>query len=159
MSAELAPHEQRVLDVIESVLGPLVADGRAKLHVAGGNKHIGAIFQVTPTREDACPVKIRCEAAGDLDLFVGHYQLTTHMWNASEWKRGDYAALEDQLREWLTALISGRYREEVRLIKDGRAGKGRGILELPSGPWRFRYSKADSFWTRGPWERIIYAAY
>jgi hypothetical protein len=159
MPEQLAPHEQRVLDVVESVLAPLVAEGRAELDVASGNEHIGAIIEITPTREDACPVKIRCEAPGDLDLFVGRYKLTTHIWSASEWKRGDFAALERHLREFLIALVAGRYREEVRLIHDGRAGKGRGIVDVPGKPWRFTYSRADSFWKRGPWQQVTYSAY
>jgi hypothetical protein len=61
-------------------------------------------------------------------------KLTTNIWKTREWKRGDFAALEGELHEWLAALIAGRYEEEIRLTHDGDAGKGRGVLKLSTGP-------------------------
>jgi hypothetical protein len=155
----LAPDEQRVLAAVESVLGPLVAEGRARLDVSPAAGSRGALIEIKPTRESACPVTIHCEAPGDLDLYVGRHKLTTHIWKTRQRKRGDFAALEDELREWLTALIAGRFEEEVQLTHDGDAGEGRGRLELLNGPWRFKYSNAPTLGKRGPSQTVAYTAY
>jgi hypothetical protein len=155
----LAPDEQRVLAAVESVLGPLVAEGRARLDVSPAAGSRGALIEIKPARESACPVTIHCEAPGNLDLYVGHHKLTTHIWKTGEWKRGDFAALEDELREWLTALTAGRYEEAVRLTHNGDAGKGHGRLELSTGPSRFKYSNAPTLGRRGPWQKVAYTAY
>ncbi len=118
----LAADEQRVLTAVESVLGPLVAGGRARLDVSPAAGSQGALIEIKPTRESACPVTIHCEAPGDLDLYIGRYKLTTHIWKTCEWERRDFAPLENELCEWLTALTAGRYEEEVRLTYDGDAG-------------------------------------
>jgi hypothetical protein len=155
----LETDEQRVLAAVESVLSPLLAEGRARLDVSPAAGSQGALIEVTPTRESACPVTIHCDAPGELDLYVGRYKLTTHIWKTREWERGDFAALETELSDWLSALIAGRYEEEVRLTHDGQAGKGRGVLELSTGPWRFTYSNAPTIGKRGPWQKVPYTAY
>jgi hypothetical protein len=135
------------------------ADGRASIEVSPASGSQGALIEIRPALETACPVTIHCEAPGDLDLYVGRHMLTTHLCKTGEWERGDFAALEDELREWLTALVAGRYEEHVRLTRDGDAGKGRGVLELASGPWRFTYSNAGTLGRRGPWQKVVYTAY
>lgn len=159
MTAALAPHEERVIRVVEEVVGPLVAEGRVQLNVSPASDLHGALVEVKPTAEGACPVTIHCEAPGDLDLYVGRHELTTHIWKTREWKRGDFKALEDELRDWLAALVAGRYKEEVKLTADGETGKGRGVIQLPSGPQRFTYSNVGTLGDRGPWQKVSYTAY
>lgn len=118
MTAAFAPHEQRVITVVEEVVGPLVAEGRVELNVSPASDVHGALVEVKPTSEGPCPVTIHCEVPRDLDLYVGRHELTTHIWKTREWKRGDFKALEDELRDWLAALVAGRYEEEVELTKD-----------------------------------------
>ena len=156
---ELTSDEQRVLAVADGVLAPLVDEGRARIVVSPAVGSQGALISITPTLESACPVKIHCDEPGELDLYVGRHELTTHLWKGREWGRGDTGALEDELREWLTAIAAGRYEEEVRLTRNGKVGSGRGVVDLPSGPWRFKYSDASTITKRGQWQRVEYTAY
>jgi hypothetical protein len=147
-----------VLAVAESVLAALVHEGRARLAVSPACGSHGALISISPVLESACPVTIHCDEPGDLDLYVGRYALTTHLWRGREWDRGDFGALEDEVRGWLTALVAGRYTEEVRLTRDGKVGSGR-VVDLPSGTWRFKYSDASTITKRGPWRSVEYTAY
>ena len=141
------------------VVASLVAEGRAKLRVTPAGTDHGAFIEVRPTQNEACPVTIHCEAPGDLDFYVGRHALTTHICKTREWERGNYAALEHELRDWMSALIAGRYEEEVRLTKNGQTGKGRGVIQLPNGPRRFTYSNVATLGDREPWQKVTYAPY
>jgi hypothetical protein len=93
----LAPDEQRVLAAVETVLGPLVAEGRASLDGSPAADIHGALIEITPTRESACPVTIRCEGPGDLDLFVGRYKITTHISTSSQRRPSTAGSSEKRL--------------------------------------------------------------
>jgi len=159
MATELAPHEQRVVDVVDDVLAPLVADGRVLVAISPASDVRGALIEVRPSRAGACPVTIHCDAPGDLDLYVGRHELTTHIWKSREWKLGRFEALGAELRDWLTALVAGRYEEEVRLTDSGEPGKGRGTIHLEGGPHRFTYSHVPTVGSRGPWRKVSYLPY
>jgi hypothetical protein len=159
VGSELDPDERRVAAVVESVIAPLVERGRATLAVEPANESIGARFEIAPANAGACPVTILCDDPGDLDLLVGRHGLTTHIYRAREWACGEHAGLEVELRAWLTALVEGRYEEQVRLTAGGAAAKGRGCLQLESGPLRFTYSSLGTLGKRGPWQKVEYTAY
>ncbi len=79
---QLTADEQRVLDVVERVIAPLVALGRANVRVTQAATARGALIEVIPPRQAACPVTLHCEAPADLELFVGRHALTTQMFAA-----------------------------------------------------------------------------
>jgi hypothetical protein len=159
MGDSLDDHESRVLAVVREVFDPLVERGAASVNVLPADGARGALIEITPSSSTACPLGIHVESPGDLDLFIGPHSLTTHIWEASEWKRGNFGALETMLREWLLALTEGRYEEEVRLTAGGETGKGRGTIGLPGGPLKFTYSNLQTLGDRGPWQRISYTPY
>ena len=68
-------------------------------------------------------------------------------------------ATETQLRDWLRAIAEGHYEEKVRLTQDGRTGKGRGTIQLHTGPHSFTYSDLVTFSTREPWQDVRYSGY
>jgi hypothetical protein len=150
----LEPHEEIVVRIAEEVIGPLVQEGRARLEV--GKERYGAVVTIEPARADACPVSIYCESVGEINLDIGRYSLTTHIWESR-----DPVEFERRLVEYLTAIVEGRYEEKVRLRLDDetQAGKGRGTLHLSSGPQRFTYSYCPSFGRRSGWRRVEYEAY
>lgn len=158
MHSVLAPHEQQVVDVVEEVFGSLVSEGRASMEVSVASERHGALIEIRPTRTGPCPFTIHCEAPGDLDLHIGLYELTTHIWMRRDW-RGHVNALENELRAWLTALAAGAYEEKVRLTKRGEIKRGRGTLHLPDGPYRFSYSYLGALWRRASSETTDYSPY
>ena len=152
---DLEPHEQLVLEIVREVVGDLVQDGHARLEVQpagllGANR---ALFAISPAEPDACPVSLHCEAPGDLNLSVGRYALLIDVWER------DPGKFAEVIRELLVAIVAGAYEEEVRLARDGTAGKGRGTFKLPRGPVTFTYSSLWTLGRRGPWQRIRYSPY
>ena len=150
----LEPHEEVVGRIAEDIVGPLVQEGRARLEVV--KEPHGAFVTIEPARADACPVSIYCESVGEVNLDIGRYSLTTHIWESK-----DPVEFERRLVDYLTAIVEGRYEEKVRLRLDDetQAGKGRGTLHLSSGPQRFTYSHFPSFGRRSGWRRVDYAPY
>lgn len=145
--------------VVQEVLAPLVDRAAATVNVTAGDGNHSALIEIAPTSPAACPLTIHVDAPGDLDLYVGRHGLTTHIWEANEWKRGNQGPLEAKLRDWLRAITAGRYEEEVRLTEDGAIGKGRGTVQLADGPHTFKYSYLPTLGERGPWQRISYSPY
>ena len=159
MGDSLEEHEARVLAVVREVLDPLVERGAASIAISPADGARGALIEINPSSSGACRLGIHVESPGDLDLFVGRHGLTTHIWQGSEWKRGNFAPLETTLREWLLALTEGRYEEDVRLTPDGETGKGCGTIKLPDGDLRFTYSNLMTLGDRGPWQLVSYSPY
>jgi hypothetical protein len=145
--------------LIRDVLKPTIDRGAAVVSVSPASGVRGALIEIKPTNGTACPLIIHVDAPGDLDLSVGRHELTTHIWEGPEWMRGNPEPLENALRQWLLAVVEGQYEEEVRLTRDGETGKGRGTIQLPSGPHRFTYSNLQTLGERGPWQRISYTPY
>jgi hypothetical protein len=158
VTPELAAHQQRVGALVDEIVGPFVAEGRAAIvrtPDSAGFVHI----DVKPRNPDACPFSLWCGEIGEVELAVGRHELSTHIWRSREWKRGNSAAIEHELRDWLEAFVAGRYEEDVRLTEEGETGKGRGVIGLPSGPHRFRYWNVPTLGRRGPWQKVRYAPY
>lgn len=159
MDLEREPHEERILGVVAEILAPFVDQGQAAVRATPGDATRGALIEITPSLETACPLTIQVDAPGDLDLFVGRHELTTHIWEAREWNRGNPVPLETKLRDWLRAITDGGYEEEVRLTQDGATGKGRGTVQLAAGPHTFTYSNVGTLGERGDWQKVSYSPY
>ena len=156
---EYEEYEERIVAVYQEVKTPFLDRGAAAVKVTAGDGRHAALIEITPALGTASPLTIHLDAPGDLDLYVGRHGLTTHIWEAKEWKRGNPRPLEAKLQDWLRAITAGSYAEEVRLAADGAIGKGRGTVGLADGSHTFTYSYLPTLGERGPWQRISYSAY
>jgi hypothetical protein len=134
-AAGLAPHDRVVAEVVGGVVRDLVGAGRALLVVsAPDDGSPGAEIALVPSRSDACPLTVRCLGPGELDVAIGRHGLTATVRYGERWRRGELEPLKELLREWVRAVVAGRYEERV---PGGAPGRGRGTLVLAYGPVHF----------------------
>ena len=152
----LEAHVRLVAEIVDDVLGACFRGERATLEVEGVGPNGETSFTIRPTRQDACPVVLHCDIPGEVEFFMGRYSLAGHIWESKNPPK-----FERELREYLTAIVEGRYEEKVRLLREdeSRAGKGKGTFHPPTGPATFSYSNLSTLGGRGPWQRVEYAPY
>ena len=76
----LEAHVRLVAEILDDVLGALVRGQLAMLEVEREGPNGETVFTIHPARPDACPVVVYCEIPGEVELFLGHYSLTGHIW-------------------------------------------------------------------------------
>jgi hypothetical protein len=142
--------DQDVYRVVEEVAAAALRGGRASLRL---DEH-GVTLQ--PHDASASPVGLTVQSDEEVSLFVGHYGTTVDIYDR------DPSSLLETLKEFVAAIIDGRYEEEVRLAKESRGrilGKARGVFHLGPRDHEITYSYVPSLGRREPWQRLTYSPY
>jgi hypothetical protein len=125
-----------------------LSDGRAKLERIGHGP--GDWFNLTPTRERACPMSLTPNGpgAGELSIVIGRRESWFEVWGSPD-------ETLNFLGKALNAVIAGRYEEFVK----GRKAVGR--LALDTGPFLFRDNTLFARWPPrlGRWSHETYEPY
>ena len=134
---------------VEEVAADALREGRACLRLVEWG------VELSPKNGSACPVSFEVQSEDEVSLYVGRYGTTVDIYDP------DPGSLLATLKEYVTAIIEGRYEEEVRLAEtqENMLGKARGVFHLDRGDQEHRYSYVASWGRRGPWQRLTYAAY
>jgi 3'-phosphoadenosine 5'-phosphosulfate sulfotransferase len=134
---------------VEEVAVDALREGRARLRLVEWG------VELAPESPSACPVSLEIQSEEEVSLYVGRYGTTVDIYDP------DPGSLLATLKEYVAAIIEGRYEEEVRLAEtqENVLGKARGVFHLDRGDQEHRYSHVPSLGRRGPWQRLTYGAY
>jgi hypothetical protein len=118
------PEELVVLRAVERVVGIAISDGRASFDFEPGREEdaIPATLAIEPARRTAAALAISFDVPSQLYVTVGRYETSFEILERSE------EAATTAAREFIEAVISGRYEEEVKVRSDGTLVAARGTF-------------------------------
>jgi hypothetical protein len=136
-------HDEEVLHVVREVVAGALESGDAALVVneepSGGETLV--TFWLTPQNPSACAVVIQPDYDAQISLFLGPDETTAtlELWDE------DRGGLIETLRELLTAVVEGRYEQEVKVTgRKNRRLNVKGVFALENGQREHSYSGATS---------------
>jgi hypothetical protein len=141
---------EHIRRAVEEVAADALREGRGYLRVVEWG------VELSPQNPSACPVSFEVQSEEEVSLFVGRYGTTVDIYDP------DPGSLLATLKEYVTAIIEGRYEEEVRLAREHEEtilGKATGVFHLDRGDQEHRYSYVPSLGRRGPRQRLTYGTY
>ena len=144
-----------VLEMVRSETADVMARGLAAIEFDPGAGDETAKISLRPTNEAAAALMVEIYGDGLMCLHVGDH--------AAEWEEwlDNRGELLGKARDWVRAVVSGRYRESVRRPKGARPPDLIAEVDLPDGTHDLtRGLVASLAGARGSgWESRIYAAY
>lgn len=135
---------------VEEVAADALRDGRGCLRVVEWG------VELSPQNPSACPVSFVVQSEEEVSLLVGRYGTMVDIYDP------DPRSLLATLKDYVTAIIEGRYEEEVRLAREHAEtilAQARGVFHLDGGDQDHHYSSVASLARPGPWQRLTYATY
>jgi hypothetical protein len=150
---QLAPYEEEIVALIRAEAGEVLAAGRAALELSPSEGEQPAMCELRPADEAASPFAIQIDSAKQVTLHLGRYGTVCEIYD------GARDELLDEIGEYLRAVLTGHYRESVRLGPDGELAKARGVLNIGDVEVRIFSSSLKTIGKRGPWQKLSYGAY
>jgi hypothetical protein len=150
-----------------SFLDALVTLAEEVVHAQGGEARIepapqgeAAAVTIRPTRASACPVELWADPAGEqVGLVLGVAKTPYDRVFGDLGLPDVWSAALEHLRELLTAVIGGPYRQERFVRRDGTPILTRGIFELTGGAYEHIARHSLSLFRRRKREDVSFDPY